>query len=97
MVIKKLVDINSLHDLQTILWGAHWKMIKLKSNMGTMDRSIRILVGSTLLILGPLTSILDTDTLSNTILAVLGTTAVFSGGFAYCVLYEITGFHTLHY
>jgi hypothetical protein len=64
--------------------------------MGTVDRSIRILVGSTLLTLGPLTGILDTDTISNIILGVLGTTAVLSGAFAYCVLYEITGFNTLH-
>ena len=69
-------------------------MIKFQCNMGTVDRAIRIIVGSTLLILGPLTNIFDTDTMSNIILSVLGATAILSGTFAYCVLYEITGFNT---
>ena len=69
-------------------------MLKFKSNMSSVDRITRIVVGSTLLTLGPLTNILETDTLSDIILGVLGTTAVLSGVFAYCFLYEITGFNT---
>ena len=70
-------------------------MFTFKSNMNTTDRMTRVLVGSTLLTLGPLTNILETDALSSTILGVLGATAVLSGIFAYCFLYEITGFNTL--
>ena len=69
-------------------------MLKFKSNMSSVDRITRIVVGSTLLTFGPLTNILETDTLSDIILGVLGTTAVLSGVFAYCFLYEITGFNT---
>jgi len=63
--------------------------------MSTADRITRVIVGSTLLMLGPLTQIVETDTISNVILGVLGTIAVLSGIFAYCFLYEITGFNTL--
>jgi len=66
-----------------------------KRNMSKLDRLVRIAVGSTLLTLGPLTDILETDLMSNIILGVLGCTAVLSGVFAYCFLYEITGFNTL--
>lgn len=70
-------------------------MLKFNRNMNIVDRSIRILVGTSLLILGPLTNIIETDAMSNIILGVLGTTAVLSGTFAYCILYEFTGFNTL--
>jgi len=70
-------------------------MFKFQCNMSKVDRAIRLTVGATLLTLGPLSDILETDTLSNIILGVLGTTAVLSGLFAYCFLYEITGFNTL--
>ena len=71
-------------------------MFRFKSNMSTVDRATRIVVGSTLLTLGPLTGILPTDSMSNIILGVLGAIAITSGVFAYCFLYEITGFNTLH-
>lgn len=62
--------------------------------MNILDRSVRILVGTTLLVIGPLTNIVETDSMSNIILGILGTTAILSGTFAYCFLYEITGFNT---
>ena len=69
-------------------------MPKINRNMGTIDRSIRIVVGSSLLLFGPLTNLVETDLMSNIILGTLGTTAVLSGTFAYCVLYELTGFNS---
>jgi len=69
-------------------------MIKFSRNMSHVDRSIRIIVGTSLLLIGPLTNIIDTDTISNIILGILGATAVLSGVFAYCFLYDITGFNT---
>ena len=69
-------------------------MIKFSRNMSHVDRSIRIIVGTALLLIGPLTNTIDTDTISNIILAILGATAVLSGAFAYCFLYDITGFNT---
>jgi hypothetical protein len=70
-------------------------MITFKRNMSTGDRLVRTLVGSTLLVLGPLTNVLVLDTLSSTLLGVLGTTAILSALFSYCFLYEVTGFCTL--
>jgi len=69
-------------------------MIKFNRNMSLTDRSIRIIIGSSLLLIGPLTNIIDTDSISNVILGMLGATAVLSGAFAYCFLYDITGFNT---
>jgi hypothetical protein len=69
-------------------------MIKFSRNMSSLDRSIRIIVGSILLLIGPLTNFIDTDMISNIILGVLGAIAVLSGVFAYCFLYDITGFNT---
>ncbi len=69
-------------------------MIRFSRNMNHVDRSIRIIVGTSLLLIGPLTDIIGTDTISNIILGVLGATAVLSGVFAYCFLYDITGFNT---
>ena len=62
--------------------------------MSHIDRSVRIIIGTLLLLIGPLTNIIDTDMISNIILGVLGATAVLSGVFAYCFLYDITGFNT---
>lgn len=69
-------------------------MIKFSRNMSHLDRSVRIIIGTLLLLIGPLTNIIDTDTISNIILGILGATAVLSGVFAYCFLYDITGFNT---
>ena len=69
-------------------------MFKLKSNMGTMDRVVRIVVGITLLAIGPLTGLVTTDLLSKVILGGMGTIALLSAVFSYCFLYDITGFDT---
>lgn len=69
-------------------------MLKFKRNMNSVDRSIRLITGTLLLIVGPLSNLIDTDTMSNIILGTLGTTAVLSGLFAYCILYEVTGFNS---
>lgn len=69
-------------------------MIKFSRNMSLLDRSVRITVGTGLLLLGPLTDLVETDTMSNIILGILGSTAVLSGTCAYCFLYDITGFNT---
>ena len=69
-------------------------MFKLNRNMGTMDRVTRTLVGSALLITGPLTDLMETDTLSNVLLGGLGAIAILSAAFSYCFLYEVTGFNT---
>ena len=69
-------------------------MIKLKKNMGTLDRTMRIVVGSSLLIIGPLSDVIVTDTFSNVILACMGGVALASAALSYCFLYEVTGFDT---
>jgi len=69
-------------------------MIKLSCNMNTLDRSIRIIVGSCLLLIGPFTDFIETDLMSNIILSILGVTAILSGSLAYCFLYDLTGFNT---
>jgi hypothetical protein len=70
-------------------------MLTFKRNMNTLDRTIRATVGSTLLLLGPLTDVVVLDSLSNTILGVLGCMALGSAALSYCFLYELTGFCTL--
>jgi len=69
-------------------------MLKLSRNMNIIDRSIRISIGASLLLIGPLTNLVKTDLTSNIILGSLGMTAILSGTFAYCFLYDITGFNT---
>jgi len=70
-------------------------MFNFNRNMSMLDRSFRVIIGTSLLLAGPMTNIVETDTLSDIILGVLGMTAVLSGTFAYCFLYEVTGFNTL--
>jgi len=62
--------------------------------MGTADRTIRLIAGSTLLLAGPLTDVIQTDMMSNVILGCLGVLAISSAALSYCVLYEFTGFNT---
>ena len=70
-------------------------MLKFSRNMSLADRSIRIVVGLSLFLIGPLTNFVETDTTSNIILAVVGAIALISGVTAYCFLYDMTGFNTL--
>jgi hypothetical protein len=69
-------------------------MFNLKKNMGTIDRSLRFLAGSTLLTIGPLTDLVPTDIFSNVILTCMALVALSSALVSYCVLYELTGFDT---
>lgn len=62
--------------------------------MNKFDRGFRAIAGSTLLILGPVTEYITTDGLSGIIMGVLGTLALISAFFSYCILYEVTGFDT---
>ena len=69
-------------------------MIKFKKNMGVLDRTLRLLAGSTLLVVGPLTDLVSTDTFSNVILSCMALMAISSALVSYCILYEFTGFDT---
>ncbi len=69
-------------------------MIKIKKNMGTIDRSIRFIVGGSLLLVGPFTDLIPTDTFSNVLLSCMAVIAISSAALSYCVLYDLTGFDT---
>ena len=69
-------------------------MFKLKSNMGKVDRSLRFLAGSSLLIIGPFSDLVSTDMFSNVILSCMAAVALTSAALSYCVLYQVTGFDT---
>ena len=69
-------------------------MIKIKTNMGTIDRTMRFIAGGTLLFVGPLSNLIPTDTFSNVILSGMAMVAISSATLSYCVLYELTGFDT---
>ena len=69
-------------------------MMNIKTNMGTIDRSIRFITGGALLLVGPLTNLVPTDTFSNVILSCMAMVAISSAALSYCVLYELTGFDT---
>jgi hypothetical protein len=68
--------------------------LAFKRNMSPLDRAIRMVVGLTLLIIGPVTQAITPDKLSNILFGIVGTLALVSAFFAYCVLYEVTGFGT---
>lgn len=69
-------------------------MFKFERNMGTYDRIIRMFVGTTLIVAGPLTNIIPTDMFSDVILSIMGCLAIISAALSYCFLYTITGFNT---
>jgi hypothetical protein len=60
--------------------------------MSNLDRTIRTVVGLTLWTAGPVLELVTHDELSNILMAVVGTLALVSAFFAYCILYDITGF-----
>ena len=68
--------------------------IRFRKNMSNPDRAIRAMVGLTLLTLGPIGKVLTTDQVSLFLLGLVGTLALLSAVFSYCVLYEVTGFGT---
>lgn len=69
-------------------------MFKIKRNMGGLDRTMRTVAGSSLLIIGPLSDVVKTDMLSNVILSGMAAVALLSAVFSYCIFYEVTGFDT---
>ena len=69
-------------------------MIKLRANMGSLDRFLRVIAGIILLGLGPFTDILSLPTIFEVVLTVIGIFAILSALFSYCLLYELTGSNT---
>ena len=70
--------------------------MKIKPNMGTLDRTFRAIVGIILLTIGPLTNVLDLNTITLTAMGLLGALALFSSISAYCPLYNFTDSNTLN-
>lgn len=69
-------------------------MLKIKTNMGVIDRAIRFTIGGTLLLVGPLTDLISTDTFSNVLLSCMAVISISSAVLSYCALYDLTGFNT---
>ena len=69
-------------------------MFKFKRNMGIIDRSVRVIVGSGLLVVGPATNLVELASALEITLGILGGFAIFSAVFAYCFLYEFTDSNT---
>lgn len=69
--------------------------IKFRRNMGKADRALRTVVGLTLLFLGPVTEFVTTDELSGMLMGMVGSLALISAFFSYCILYDVTGFDTM--
>jgi hypothetical protein len=66
--------------------------IKFKKNMSNLDRAIRTVVGLTLVTAGPVTGFITPDKLSSILMGIVGSLALVSAFFSYCILYEFTGF-----
>ena len=69
-------------------------MLKLTRNMGTADRLIRLMVGITLFIIGPVFDPFELATALKITLGTIGVFAILSSVFAYCLLYEFTNSDT---
>lgn len=74
--------------------GGNKLKIKFRKNMGPLDRTIRTVVGLTLLTAGPVTQFITPDKLSNILMGIVGSLALLSAIFSYCILYDVTGFGT---
>lgn len=70
-------------------------MLKFERNMGKLDRIIRLIIGATLLLVGPLANPFELPSILVTAIAIPGVIAILSGIFSYCFLYEFTGSNTL--
>ena len=68
--------------------------ITFRKNMSNPDRALRTVVGLSLLTLGPIGKVITHDTMSLVLLGIVGTLALVSAIFSYCVLYEVTGLNT---
>lgn len=69
--------------------------INFNRNMNTLDRGLRAVIGLSLLILGPVTEFITTDELSGALMGIVGSLALVSAFFSYCILYDVTGFNTI--
>ena len=69
-------------------------MFKFRRNMGALDRSIRIIVGAGLLVIGPVTNLVELAPALEITIGILGSLAILSAVFAYCFLYEFTDSNT---
>lgn len=78
---------------RTRYWGL--MMLRLKANMGGLDRLIRTAVGITLLSLGPFSEIIKVSMIAEIAMALVGVFALLSAASAYCVIYHIAGTNTL--
>lgn len=70
-------------------------LIKFRRNMSNLDRGLRSVVGLTLITLGPVTEFITSDSLSGILMGIVGSLALISAFFSYCILYDVTGFGTL--
>jgi len=71
-------------------------ILEFRRNMNHWDRGLRAIAGSSLLILGPVTEYITSDSISVIIMGVLGSVALTSAIFSYCILYEVTGLNTIN-
>ena len=69
-------------------------MFKFKRNMNNLDRAMRIIVGVTLISIGPVLNLFDLTMILVIALGVIGAFAILSALFAYCVLYDLTDIDT---
>ena len=70
-------------------------MLKFERNMGKLDRSIRMIIGTALLLIGPLVNPFELPTILVVAITIPGVMAILSAIFSYCILYEFTGSNTL--
>lgn len=68
--------------------------MKLKRNMGEIDRLLRAAMGIGLIYLGPISHMVTSDPMSGALLAALGVLTVAAAVFGWCPLYQISGFST---
>ena len=69
-------------------------MFRYKYNMGKLDRIVRLILGPVVVIIGPLTDLVNTDFMSNIILSLFGVIMFFSALTGYCFMYDIAGINT---
>lgn len=62
--------------------------------MNILDRTIRAVIGSSLLIFGPVTEFITPDELSGVLMGLSGSVALISAFLSYCILYDVAGFDT---
>jgi len=68
--------------------------MKFHRNMGLYDQIFRTIMGLGLIYLGPLSDVLTSDTLSESLLAGVGIMIIISSLIGWCPLYHIAGFNS---